>query len=327
MKAYMVDPYSFDHYDYYQEKAIFAREGIDLEFVECRSEEDVIAKCADADAILDVYVNIGAKTMDALKNLKVLVRYGVGYDVYDIAAATKRGIPVCNIPFYCIEEVAAHTTALILAATRNLLNFTQNIRQGSYLLEGFPGNYTMRSPRAQVVGMVGFGNIPRRTAKNLKAIGYDIIAYDPFLPDSTFIENGAQRGSFEEVLAKADIISPNVPFNEETKHIINADAIAKMKDGVVIVNTGRGGLMDTDALIDALKSGKVAAAGLDVFEGDRLPEDCPLLSMNNVILSPHAAFKTEESFLELCRQTAETAVAVLKGEKVSNCVNKKDIWK
>lgn len=326
MKAYMIDPYSFDHYDYYQEKAIFAREGIDLEFVECHSEDDVIAKCADADAILDVYVQIGAKTMDALKNCKVFVRYGVGFDVYDVAEATKRGIPVCNVPFYCIEEVAAHTTALILAATRNLLSFTHNIRSGSYLLEGFPGNYTMRSPRSQYVGMVGFGNIPRRTAKALKALGYNIIAYDPFLADSVFEENGAERGSFDEVLAKADILSPNVPFNAETYHIIGEDAFAKMKDGVVIVNTGRGGLMDTDALIRALQSGKVAAAGLDVFEGDRLPEDCPLLTMNNVILSPHAAFKTEESFLELCRQTAETAVAVLKGEHVSNCVNKKEVW-
>ena len=328
MKAYMIDSRSFDHYDYGQEKEIFKNAGIDLEFVECMNEDDVIAKCSDADAILDVYVKVGPKAYDAMPNLKALVRYGVGFDVYDVPEATKRGIKVCNIPFYCIEEVAVHTIALILAASRNIVSFTHNIRNGSYLLEGFEGNVTMHSPRFTTVGMVGFGNIPRRTAQGLKAIGYKIMAYDPFLPQEKFDEAGATRGTLEEVLSQADIISPNVPLNPSTYHIINEDAFKMMKDGVIIANTGRGALIDEAALIANLKSGKVAAAGLDVFEGDHLPAGHPFYEMDNVILTPHAAFKTEESFLELCKQVALTAVAVLNEDYDSimpNIVNKRDL--
>lgn len=328
MKAYMVDPRSFDHYDYGQEKEIFKAAGYELEFIDCKDEDEIIANCKDADAILDVYVKCGPKVYDALPNLKALVRYGVGFDVYDVPEATKRGIKVCNIPFYCIEEVAEHTVALLLAAQRNIVSFTHNIRNGSYLLEGFKGNVTMHSPRFTTVGMVGFGNIPRRTAQGLKGIGFNILAYDPFLPQEKFDEAGAKRGTLEEVLSQADIISPNVPLNPQTYHIINEESFKLMKDGVIIVNTGRGALIDEAALIKNLQSGKVAAAGLDVFEGDHLPAGHPFYEMDNVILTPHAAFKTEESFLELCKQVALTAVAVLKEDYDSvmvNIVNRRDL--
>ncbi len=327
MKVYMIDPFSFEPYDFHVEKELFKDSGIELQFANCRTEEEVIEQCADADGILNAYTKFGAKAMDGLPNLKALVRYGVGFDVYDVPEATKRGIKVANVPFYCIEEVAVHTTALILAVTRNLLSYTHNIRNGNYLLESYPGYITMRSPRARTVGMVGFGKLQRRAAQNLHACGYKIIAYDPFLPEEMFAENFAEKRSFDEVLAEADIISPNVPLNNETYHIINRECFAKMKDGVIIVNTGRGALIDEDALTEALESGKVAGAGLDVFEGDRLREGHPFLKMDNVILTPHAAFKTEESFLELCRQSALSMLTMLKGEDDSevSIVNRKEL--
>ena len=327
MKVYLTDPFSYDHYDFHVEKELFKDSGIELILANCRTEEDVVEQCSDADGILDIYTKIGPTVMDGLPNLKVVVRYGVGFDTIDVPEATKRGIKVVNIPFYCIEEVAVHTTALVLAVTRNLFSYTQNIRNNDYSLEGYPSYVTLRSPRVRTVGFLGFGKLPRRCSQNLYACGYNIMAYDPFLPDSVFEEYHAKKATMDEVLEQADIITPNVPLNPETYHFVNRESIAKMKDGVLIVNTGRGALIDEEALIEALQSGKVAGAGLDVFEGDHLKPDHPFFKMDNVILTPHAAFKTEESFLELCRQSASCMLTLLKGEDDSqvSIVNRKQL--
>ena len=325
MKVYMIDSYRRRGYDFSSERSIIEEAGHELILKECHNDDDIVRECPDADAILNIYTSMGKKSIDALDRCKVLVRYGIGYDNFDVRAATEKGIMVCNIPHYCIPEVAIHATALILGATRNLLNYTYNMREAKY--NGGSGSfYQMRRPSTQKVGLVGFGNISSTVAGYVKAMGYGVLAYDPYLDDSVFEKAGVERADFDTVLSESDIISIHVPYSKETHHILDSAAFNKMKDGVIIVNTARGPLIEEAALVEALKSRKVGAAGIDVFEEEPFrPEDHPFYHMNNVILSPHAAYNSAESVVELNKQVAMTAVAVLNGEVPYNAVNKKDL--
>lgn len=325
MKVYLVDAQQFGASDFAVERGIIEAAGHEFIVESCKNEDDIIQKCADADAILDVYTHMGEKSINALDKCQVLVRYGIGYDSFDVKAATAKGIKVCNIPHYCIPEVAIHTASLVLATSRNLLNHTLNMRAGNYN-SGIQGFYKMRRPSCQTVGLVGFGNIARTVGGYLKAAGYSLIAYDPFLPDAAFEQAGAKKVELDELFAQADIITVHTPYTDETHHILNKDAFAKMKDGVIIVNTARGPLICEEDIVAALQSGKVGAAGLDVFEQEPFrPADHPFYHMNNVILSPHAAYESAESTVELFKQVATTAVKVLAGEIPPNVVNRKEL--
>jgi len=325
MKVYLVENVLENRRDSSIERDIIEGAGHELVVSYCPHEDDVIKNCSDADAILNIYTQMGEKSMEALKNCKVMVRYGIGFDTFDVEAATKRGIRICNIPHYCIPEVATHTTALILAATRNLLYYTMKIRAGQY--RNSDGEYfKMRRPSTQTVGIIGFGNIARTIAGQVKGVGYNVIAYDPYLDDEVFESAEVERVELDDIFSRADVISTNAPYTKETHHIINKDSIAKMKDGVVIVNTARGPLIEEAALVEGLESGKIGAAGIDVFEVEPfVPEDHPLFHMNNVILSPHAAYNSAEASVELQRQVAMVAVAVLGGETPNNIVNKREL--
>ncbi len=323
MKAYIVDAQIFANYDCSIEKKVFDEAGIEFVIERCKNEEEIAERCADAEAILDIYTPMGPKSMDKLKNCKVLVRYGIGYDTFDVEAATQRGIKVCNIPHYCIPEVATHASALILATSRQLLNYTMTIRRGEWnAVKGLQ----MRRPSSQIVGLAGFGNIAREVAKRMQALEYQVVAYDPFLDNEMFKKAGVKRVELEELFKTADIISLHTPLTKETEHLVNKDTIAQMKDGVIIVNTARGPIVCQEDLLEALQSGKVAAAGLDVFETEPFKDkDHPFCRMDNVILSPHASFNSLEASAALSQQVAETAVAVLKGEVPYNVVNKKEL--
>ena len=325
MKVYIIDSHNMPGYDFSIERKIIENAGHEFIMESCHDEDEIIAKCSDANAILNTYTYMGEKCMKALKDCKVMVRYGIGYDSFDVDAATKAGIIICNIPHYCVEEVATHSAALILAVTRNLLNYTMNMRAGNYA-SGSDTFLKMRRPSSQTVGLLGFGNIARTLSGYMKAFGYQIIAYDPYLDDAVFKKFDARRVSLDELFAQADIISVNAPYSKETHHIINADSIAKMKDGVVIVNTARGSLISEEAILAGLKSGKVAGAGLDVFEKEPFaPKDHPFYHMNNVIISPHAAYNSAEATTTLLQQVAQTAVAVLGGDYSVSIVNRREL--
>lgn len=325
MKIYAIDTHVFAKagYDFSLYRKVIEAAGYEFIMETCQNEEEVVQKCADADAILNTYVKMTEKSMSQLKNCKVMVRTGVGYDSFDVDAATALGIKICNVPTYCTPEVATHTTSLLLAASRNLLLYTMNVRAGEFDQTDGKNFPVMRRPSACTVGLVGFGRISRLVAKQLKGIDYNVIAFDPYLDEGLFTEMGVKKVDLDELFATSDIICTLTPYTKETHHIIDAAAIAKMKDGVILVNTARGPLIDENALIDGLKSGKVAAAGLDVFETEPFDDpNHPLCRMDNVILTPHAAYRTAESSRELLRQAAQTAVDILQGKDVLNIVNK-----
>lgn len=308
-------------------KEVCDKYGIEYEALNCASEDDVIEKCRDADGILDVYIKITPRIIDALPKCKVMVRTGVGYDCIDVDACSKKGVFVCNVPDYCFEEVATHTVALILDICRKTTFYSNEAKKGKW---STPNGYPMKRLSKQTVGFVGFGNIARQAARYISAFGSRIIAYDPYLPASVFSEYSATSVSLDELLAQSDIISLHTPLFDSTRHIINKDSIAKMKDGVFIVNTSRGPLICEKDLMEAVESGKVAAAGLDVIEFEPLSgPDHPYFKTGRIVLTPHSAYSSEDSNVELSRKAAEKACQILTGdfnESLLRCiVNRKQL--
>ena len=294
--------------------------GIDYEALDCRSEEDIIAQCQDADAILDIYAPITPRILDALPKCKVLVRFGIGYDVFDVDYATEKGIYVCNVPDYCTEEVATHTVALLLDVSRKVSFYNTNVKNGRWVhTDGYP----MHRLSTQTVGFAGFGKIARMAASYLAPFGCQLIAYDPYLPEAAFAAFGTERVTLEELYARSDILSLHTPLSQATRHMINKDAIAKMKDGVLLVNTSRGPLICEDDLLEAVNQGKVAGAALDVVEFEPIHEkNYRLFDSGRIVVTPHAAFSSDASSAELLAKVAETACSVLTGDLSRTVMNR-----
>lgn len=301
--------------------------GIEFETRNCANEAEVVEQCQDADAILDVYTKLSADTINALPNCKAFLRFGIGYDIFDVDAATAAGKMVCNVPDYCIEEVATHTAALVLDLARKVTYFNGNVHGGTWNANA---GYTLHRLSGQTLGMVGYGNIARKAAGYLKAFGLSVVAYDPFLPEDVIAETGAKKVELDELFAVSDIISLHTPLFDSTYHMIDADAFAKMKDGVMLVNTSRGPLVDEAALLEAIHADKVAAAGLDVLESEPLTDpEAALLQTDRVVITPHAAFNSAESFGELMEKIAETACNILNNKiddaTMRRIVNRKEL--
>ncbi|MDO4406927.1 MAG: C-terminal binding protein [Eubacteriales bacterium] len=306
---------------------ICAENGVTFEALNCVDEKDVIAQCQDADAILDVYTKLSAETIQALPNCKAFLRFGIGYDTFDVEAATAAGKMVCNVPDYCIEEVATHTVALILDLSHKVKFLADSVESGIWNANvGYPPHRLS----GQTVGFIGFGNIARKAAEYMKAFGVEILAYDPYLTEEFVAGQGAKKVELDELLALSDIVSLHTPLFDSTYHIINEKSIAKMKDGVLLVNTSRGPLIDQDALVAAVESGKIAGAGLDVVEVEPLTDpESPLLRSGRIVVTPHAAYNSVESFAELMEKIAETACNILNGnlddKTLRRIVNRKEL--
>ena len=323
MKVVLFDSSAHNGVDYAIQEKIFREAGIEFVVGDVKSKEEAKELCKDADGALTIYWHVDGELMDAMPNCRVLVRYGIGYDPIDVAEATKRGIAVCNVPDYCIEEVATHTMALMLAVIRKLHIYHAKVREGIWVSNS---DYPFHRVSTLTLGLVGFGNIARQTAEYAKAFGMSLIAYDPYVPDSVFEERGVEKVSLEELYSRADVISLHVPLFDSTWHILNRESFAKMKDGVMIVNTSRGPLIDADALMDAIESGKVAAAGLDVIECEPIREkNHRIFDSGRVIMTSHIAYNSTEATISLFEKVAQSAVRVLQGEMPYNVVNKKDL--
>ena len=303
---------------------LFKENGIEFErFNDRCSAEDALAACKGADAILTCNQPFPRDVIERLDpSVKAIVRVAMGYEIIDLDAATERGIYVCPVPDYAMEEVAVHQTALILAALRKVCWYDRKVREGEYDHVGYLSGYPVRRISTLSVGLLGFGRIAKNVAKYMLSFGTTVYAFDPFLPEDAFTSRGViMAKTKDEIFEKCDIISPNMPLTDSSYHIIDADGIAKMKDGVIIVNTGRGALIDPKALIAGLQSGKIRAAGLDVFEPEPLAKDSPLMEMQNVVLTPHIAYQTIESSEELQRKAVEYSIAGAKGEIPAGAVN------
>lgn len=282
--------------------------------------DDLVAGCAGAVAVLAAaHPRFTRAVLARLDGVRAIVRYGVGVDSIDLAAASEHGILVCNVPDFGTDEVALHTVALALALMRRIHQASADTRAGVWDLGRLR---PMRSPSACVAGVVGLGRIGRATARYLHGLGFEVHGYDPFLPASALGgEPIVVRPDRDQLFAEADLLTLHLPATEHTRGLIGRESLARMKAGVFIVNTARGELIDESALADALATGQVAGAGLDVLSAEPPPPDHPLLRHPRVIVTPHSAWSTVEAEMRLRRLAAEEVVRVLIGERPRHVVN------
>lgn len=280
--------------------------------------EEFAAEARDCDALLNTYA--GPITADVIANMprcKIIARYGIGVDTIDVDAATAAGIIVTNNPTYCIEEVADHTLALMLGAARRVPLYDRLVRAGDWSLA--PGKPIARL-RGQVLGLVGFGRIAREVAARAAAFGMRVVFSDPNVEAGQFAAPGDKR-RLEDLLREADIVSLHAPLMADTRGMIGAAAFARMKRSAILVNTSRGGLIDTAALVAALDAGQIAGCALDTLDVEPLPAGHPLRHRDNVLITPHAAWYSETAMVGLQAGAPGEVRRVLSGVWPFNVVN------
>jgi len=293
-------------------KAALARLKPTLRMAKSTSADDILEVARDADAILVTYAKLPRELIMQLTRCKAIGRFGLGVDNIDLPACKEKGIAVNYVPDYCIREVSDHAVALLLALIRKIPLSNKVVQAGRWEM---PVVVPIRRIEGTVLGLLGFGNIPRLVAPKAKAFGMKVIAFDPYAKPELFKNAGVESVDFDTLLKTSDYISVHAPHTPQTRGMVNADAFAKMKKGAYIVNTARGPLIDEPALIAALDSGQVGGAGLDVVAVEPLAKDSPLLGRDNVIITPHTGFYSIEALDELQSKCASDVARVLSGEK------------
>lgn len=313
-----------------QERRVLG-DAADVEALDATSEEELIGRIEDADAIMLYHaLSITRATIERLEHCRLIVRCGVGYDNVDCTAARERGIPVANVPDYGSEEVADSALGLMLALTRGIHLYNQRLLRGSG-----PWSYEQARPlrrlRGRTLGLVGIGRIGTATALRAKPLGLNVLFYDPYVPDGTDKALGVRRcDSLRALLEQSDIVSLHCPLSEETRRLINRESLLWMQPGACLVNTARGGVVDPAAVLEALVAGRLAGAALDVLPTEPPAEDDPLLvawrdpshpAHDRLILNPHAAFYSEEGLDEMRIKGSQNCLRVLRGQPPRNVVN------
>ena len=289
--------------------------------VAAKTPEEFAAGVKHMDAIITSWgFRIDANLIDQLENCVVIGVGSVGVDMVDIEAATRAGIVVTNVPDVFIEEVADHALMLLLGCARQMKAMNRMAAEGQWWSGRPLLNHTPRL-MGQTLGLFAYGNVARCTARRAKAFGMHVIAYDPYVSELTISDDGVEPVSRDELLARADFISVHAPHNEETHHAFSADAFGKMKPSSIIINTARGPIIDEQALIDALETGAIAGAGLDVLEQEPPSTENPLLHMENVLVSPHVASATTRMRPETRRRVGREVALVLRNKWPMSCVN------
>ncbi len=292
-------------------RAALKRVDPELLMAKSPSADDILAVARDADAILVTYAKLPGELLQQLKRCKVIGRFGLGVDNIDIPAAARLGIVVTYVPDYCLREVSDHAIALLLALARKVPFSNRLVQSGRWEV---PPIVPLRRLEGQVLGLVGFGNIPRALVPKAKAFGLKVITHDPYVAPDVTKALDVENTSFDDLLAQADFISVHAPLMPATRGIIGATAFARMKKGALLINTARGPLVDEAALVAALDSGHLGGAALDVVTTEPPAKDSPLLGRDNVILTPHTAFYSVEALEELQTKCASDVARVLSGE-------------
>jgi len=293
--------------------------GGEFEGKRCASLDEALEFAAGADGIIIQYLGPASDRMfSELPDLKVVARMGIGLDPIDVASATKHGVCVVHVPSYCEDEVSDHAMALLLSCVRRTVLFTNSIRGGKW---DFKLGRPMPRLRGRTLGLMGFGKIPRTLAPKAKAFGLNVIAHDPYLTPDVAEREGVELVDFDDLLARSDFISVHCPMTEETKNLFGAEAFKKMKSSAILVNTARGGIVDTDALVAAIRSGEIAGAGLDVLADEPPPAGHPLLELDSVVLTPHAGYYSDESLIDLQTKAGLYTAQVLCGKKPEGLAN------
>ncbi|NMR18749.1 C-terminal binding protein [Cellulomonas fimi] len=307
-----------DHNTFEAEHEVADAAGAELVLTQSFTTEDLIANAEGADALVVQYARITAEVMDGLPGLRAIGRYGVGVDSVDIPAATERGIAVCNVPDYGTESVSDHAIGLTLAVARGIPRLDRGVRAGSF---DFPVVRPLYQTRGRVLGIIGMGLIGTATARKAAGLGYEVIGYDVAAEPGAETFHGFPSVSLEELLERSQVISLHTPLDETTRHLIGARELALMRSDAILVNTSRGGVVDVEALVEALAAKTIQGAGIDVHEFEPLPANHPLTRLDSVVLTPHLAWYTEESYDELKRRTVQNVVDVCAGRAPRNIVN------
>ena len=291
----------------------------ELRAKQCKTVEEIVDLTRDADAVLNCYAKVPAEAISAMQRCRIIARYGIGVDTVDMPAATKAGILVTNVPDYCVEEVSDHAMALVLAVARKVGFSNLRARRGEWSV---PATVPIYRLRGRTLGLAGFGKIPRALAPKAQAFGYEVIAFDPYLPADAGASLGVKMVDFDTLLRESDVISVHVPLTPETRHMFDEKALQAMKRTAILVNTSRGPLVKEKALVTALEEGWIAGAALDVVETEPPPADSRLFGFDNLVLTPHIGFYSEQSLQELQRKAVAEVVRVLRGEMPLNLVNR-----
>jgi D-3-phosphoglycerate dehydrogenase len=274
---------------------------------------------ADADHVITQFAPVRAEVIAAMRKARVIVRYGVGVDNVDLEAARAHGIPVCNVPDFCIDEVADHTLALVLATTRHVVSNCLTVRSAQWKL-AVP-LAAMRPLCDLTVGIVGFGRLGRAVARRLLGFRCRVLVHDPVVPAAAVKDAGCVPTDFAPLLAESDVLSLHCPSTTQTRRLMNRQTLGQMKRGATLINVSRGDVVESAALIEALQNGHLAAAALDVFDPEPMPADSPLLRMDNVVLSAHVASCSAKAARKLRETVAGTVVKAIRGEPLPNIVN------
>ncbi|PSL40178.1 D-3-phosphoglycerate dehydrogenase [Planomicrobium soli] len=308
-----------DHENINIEKAIFDDSQISFALKTCITEQDVIDNCQEAAVFLNQYAPITRRVMENLPELKMVIRYGVGVNNVDVEAATDLGIQVCNVPDYGMHEVADHALALMLALTRKVSLMNDQVKKGNW-------DYQYAIPifrhSQQVVGIIGLGRIGTAFAHKVHGLGCRVIAYDPKKTnlENKYVPEFVEMVDLEMLLTQSDVISIHCPL-ETARNLIDKEALEKMKSTAYLINVSRGGIINEDDLDHCLKAKKIAGAALDVAAKEPLGKDSPLLQHDNLLCTPHMAWYSEQSAVELKRKVAEEAVRFLTSEQVKYPIN------
>jgi D-3-phosphoglycerate dehydrogenase len=302
-----------------------ARPGVSFEVLASPSEPDILAKAPAADAIIVRTTRLTAAAIDAAPKLKIVSRHGVGYDNVDMAALDRRGIPLALVGNVNALSVAEHTLSMMLTIAKDAIAYDRATRDGNWKLRD---SFRATELSGKTLLLLGFGRIGREVAKRAQAFGMTVLAYDPYVRGAAMYAARVQPvPKLEEAIPRADFISIHLPMTPETKGVIGAPQLAAMKNTAVVISTARGGLVDEAALASALRSGQIRAAGLDVFVDEPPAADNPLLTLDNVLLSPHIAGLTEECAMRMAVVSARNALAGLDGNVDPELVVNKHVLK
>lgn len=292
--------------------------GLGYTYIAAAPDEEIAEAVRDATVVLNSGFRMARRVIEAMPEGGLIQCNGTGYDPIDVAAATERGIAVNNLAIYSAEDVADHTIGLIIVCTRKILLLSNTLKRSRWcrdLLSPMP------RLRGLTLGIVGIGNIGSRVAQRAQAFGFQIIAADPYVQPEAIIRYGAEMESLDVLLARSDIISCHTPLTAETYHLIGRLELEAMKPGVIFINTSRGPVVDEQALIQALQTGHVGAAGLDVFETEPVKRDNPLLAMENVVVTPHCGAFSDTSIANRRTMTWDQVRRFLRGEWLPTIVN------
>jgi len=308
------------------ERAELERAGASFVAIEGQQPEEIVGAAADCDALLVVSSRVPGHVLERLPRCRVLARLGAGTDRLDLAAATRCGIVVGNVPDFCLDEQAEHTLALLLAWARRLPHMTAALRRGDFAVRHHPGVHRLAG---RTLGLVGFGASARAVARRAAGFGLRLLAWarNPVKHQEAATACGVELAALDRLLTESDFVSLHVPLTDTTRHLLDAGRLALMKPTALLINTARGALVDEQALVEALRQKKIAGAALDVFEGIDVfavaaePPKHPLLELDNVLLTPHCAGSSVESTLDSKLRGARVAADVLLGRWPAHVVN------